>query len=362
MKLLNLKEENLYYIGGIVRDMILDRECFDIDITYVGNAIEYAKTLKDSEILQINKDFGTVKILIEGQEVDLASTRYEEYPQAGHLPRVVDIGCSLERDVKRRDFTINALAKSLKTGEIVDFTGGLKDIKTKTLRVLHDKSFIDDPTRIIRGLKFSVRFGFELDLHTRELQDKYLDNVNYDMSWKRVKKELVETFNLNSQQAFDRFFEERIYKLISKKEIIPPKFNIEALINKYNVRYIWLVYLGWMDLSMLPLTKQEQKIIDDYKNLTNLRLDDDYSIYKAFKKSEPESILLYAIMVDENKVYRYMDYLSGINVRLSGKDIIKLGIEPSKKFAECFDYILEQKLINPDIDEEETAKKFFKLI
>ena len=139
-------------------------------------------------------------------------------------------------------------------------------------------------------------------------------------------------------------------------------YNFTDLTNKYNVRYIWLVYLGWMDLSMLPLTKQEQKIIDDYKNLTNLRLDDDYSIYKAFKKSEPESILLYAIMVDENKVYRYMDYLSGINVRLSGKDIIKLGIEPSKKFAECFDYILEQKLINPDIDEEETAKKFFKLI
>lgn len=99
-----------------------------------------------------------------------------------------NIGCDLKEDILRRDFTVNALAKSTSTGEIIDYVGGLADLKTKTLRVLHDGSFIDDPTRIIRGLKFAVRFGFELEPHTKFLQDEYLKNVNYDMSYKRLKK------------------------------------------------------------------------------------------------------------------------------------------------------------------------------
>ena len=70
----------------------------------------------------------------------------------------------------------------------------MNDLENKKLRVLHDESFIDDPTRIIRGLKFAVRFGFELEEHTKKLQDEYLANINYDMSYKRVKKELIETF------------------------------------------------------------------------------------------------------------------------------------------------------------------------
>ena len=108
-----------------------------------------------------------------------------------------------------------------------------EDLKNKKLRVLHDESFIDDPTRIIRGLKFSVRFGFELDEHTRKLQQDYLANINYDMSYKRVKKELIETFNLNSQKAFEKFINENIYKLVTQNKVEMPKVNIESLINYY---------------------------------------------------------------------------------------------------------------------------------
>ena len=190
MEIINIKDTSnkLFYIGGVVRDELLGRKSFDIDITYVGNAIEYCPRF--GEVIQKNPDFGTVRINVGGREVDFASTRSESYPRKGHLPFVEKIGCSLREDVMRRDFTINALAKSVATGEIVDYTGGLEDLKNKKLRVLHDESFIDDPTRIIRGLKFSVRFGFEPDEHTRRLQEDYLANINYDMSYKRVKKEL----------------------------------------------------------------------------------------------------------------------------------------------------------------------------
>lgn len=270
MSIINLKDKNLYYIGGVVRDEILGHKSFDIDITYVGDAIEFAKTIPDAQILQINEPFGTVRIKMNGEEIDIASTRCETYPQKGHLPVVGDIGCSLKEDVLRRDFTINALTKSTLTGEIIDYTKGLEDIKTKTLRILHDNSFIDDPTRIVRALKFSVRFGFELEPHTKKLQDEYLSNINYDMSYKRLKKELVETFNLNSWTAFERFIEQGIYKLIAPCEFTLPTVNLEELINLYNPIYPWIIYVGLLpDISNLPLTKSEKKIVDDYKKILN---------------------------------------------------------------------------------------------
>ena len=126
MNIINLHDKNLYYIGGVVRDELLGKESFDIDLTYEGDAVEFAKNINGVQIKQINKDFGTVRILYDGKEIDIASTRNEIYPHKGHLPEVFDIGCSLRDDVLRRDFTINALAKSTMTGEIKDFTGGLK--------------------------------------------------------------------------------------------------------------------------------------------------------------------------------------------------------------------------------------------
>ena len=160
MKIINLQDKNLFYVGGVVRDELLGAESFDVDLTYVGDAIEYAKSIPEAQIVQMNEPFGTVRIKLGSEEIYIASTRSETYPQKGHLPVIKEIGCPLKEDILRRDFTINAMAKSTLTGEIVDYSGGLADIKDKVLRVLYDESFIDDPTRIVRALKFAVRFGF----------------------------------------------------------------------------------------------------------------------------------------------------------------------------------------------------------
>lgn len=374
MQKLNLKDKNLYYIGGIVRDEILNKESFDYDITYVGNAIEFCKNLEKNnigKILQINEPFGTVRMLINNEEVDIASTRDEIYPEKGHLPVVSDIGCELKKDVLRRDFSINALAKSTLTGEVIDYTNGLEDIKNKTLRVLHDKSFIDDPTRIVRGLKFSVRFNFTLDKHTKKLQDDYLKNINRDMSYKRLKKELIETFNLNMQKAFDLFFEQKIYKLLTDKNIKKPDYNIEKLVKTYPVKHVWLVYIGWIisdnfsrNLPQnIPLTKDEKKIIDDYKTLINSEINsDNYSIYKTFENKSKEAILLYTIMSEKDYGLTYFK-IENIKVEIDGNDLKNIGIPPSKKYSECFDYILKNKLEKPDMAKDEElkiAKQFFK--
>lgn len=363
MLLKSLNSEKLYYIGGIVRDEILNIPCFDIDITFKGNAIEYSKTL-DCEVLQVNDEFGTVKIRIGDETIDLASTRDEDYPQKGHLPVVKDIGCSLERDVLRRDFTINAIAKSVKTGEIIDYTGGLMDIEAKLLRVLHDGSFIDDPSRIIRALKFAVRFGFELEENTRKLQEQYLQNVNYDISYKRLKKELMETFNLNLQSAYDRFFELGIYRLLSEDIPVRYEYDIQSLVKKFPVDNVWIVYLGYMNLNSLPLTKVEKKIIEDYRFLIDATTPrNDFEVYKLFEKREKEAILLYTIVSSSDIGLRYFK-IKDIKPAISGRDLISMGIEPSPEFEKCFDYVLEQKLANPEMSFEEEfklARKYFRL-
>lgn len=401
MNIININDTSnkLFYIGGVVRDELLDKQSIDIDITYVGNAIEYCS--KFGEVIQINPDFGTVRVKIPSSPhreiadfvpstgsghnvseelnnviVDFASTRSETYPKKGHLPVVEKIGCSLKEDVLRRDFTINALAKSITTGEIVDYVGGLKDLKNKKLRVLHDNSFIDDPTRIIRGLKFAMRFNFELEEHTKKLQDEYLKNINYDMSYKRIKKELIETFNAplsnitkeyKKQRTFEKFINEKIYKLVTPNDVEIPSINIEELIEKYcldidchvantprNDEHIWLIYVGVLkDLSRLPLTKIEQKILDDVpQNILN----SDFELYKTFENAKIETILLYAILKDQKGAKYYLDNLRNIKISINGKDLQNLGISPSPQYQEIFDEVLKAKLQNPKMTKEDELK------
>lgn len=401
MNIININDTSnkLFYIGGVVRDELLNKQSIDIDITYVGNAIEYCS--KFGEVIQINPDFGTVRVKIPSSPhreiadfvpstgsghnvseelnnviVDFASTRSETYPKKGHLPVVDKIGCSLKEDVLRRDFTINALAKSITTGEIVDYVGGLKDLKNKKLRVLHDNSFIDDPTRIIRGLKFAMRFNFELEEHTKKLQDEYLKNINYDMSYKRIKKELIETFNAplsnitkeyKKQRTFEKFINDKIYKLVTPNDIEIPSTNIEELIEKYcldidchvantprNDEHIWLIYVGVLkDLSRLPLTKIEQKILDDVpQNILN----SDFELYKTFENAKIETILLYAILKDQKGAKHYLDNLRNIKISINGKDLQNLGISPSPQYQEIFDEVLKAKLQNPKMTKEDELK------
>ena len=373
MNIININDTSnkLFFIGGVVRDELLGRKSLDVDITYVGNAIEYCS--KFGEVIQENPDFGTIRVKLDAEMprcreaksdnsyvsniVDFASTRSESYPHKGHLPVIDKIGCSLKEDVIRRDFTINALAKSVTTGEIIDYPGGLEDLKNKKLRVLHDNSFIDDPTRIIRALKFSVRFGFELEEHTKKLQEEYLTNINYDMSYKRVKKELMETFNLNSQIALEKFINEGIYKLLTEKDVELPKIDIEKLINDYYKsdcsahNDVWLIFVGVLrDLSRLPLTKIEQKILDD---VPQNDLKTDFEIYKAFDGKALETVLLYAILKDEKITRHYLDDLKDIKISITGKDLQNLGIPPSAKYQEIFDKVLKAKLKNPNMTVEE---------
>lgn len=362
----------IYLIGGIVRDLLLNRESHDIDITVEGNAIEFVRILEkeaSAQILSLHPDFGTAKVKINGEEIDFASTRSETYPKKGHLPHIKNIGCSLKQDVKRRDFTINALAISLNKenfANLIDYVGGYDDLKNKKIRILHDKSFIDDPTRIIRALKYSTRLNFEIEEHTFKLQEEYLQNINKDMCYKRVKQEVQKTFNYNMDESLDKFIKQEIYKLAVQKSFSRPISDVRILIKKYEPKNPWIVYFGVFaveeDEIRFELTKTEKDIIEDAKSLLHKQFKDDFELYKAFCNDKNlESLLIIATLGREKEVCHYLDDLADIKISINGNDLINLGFKPSKKFSEAFDYVLKEKLKKPDLsqaEELELARNF----
>ena len=157
-----------YLVGGFVRDLILKRPSLDIDIVVEGDAIRVAKAMCEhwSGTLEAHAQFGTATVTPENidlPKVDFVTARRETYQGSGTLP-IVQTG-SITDDLHRRDFSINALAMRLDKaafGTIVDETGGLKDLESGVVRVLHNRSFIDDPTRIFRAYRYAGRYGFEI--------------------------------------------------------------------------------------------------------------------------------------------------------------------------------------------------------
>lgn len=163
----DLGGDPVYLVGGAVRDLLLGRGRADIDLVVEGDAAVLASEL-GAEVTS-HERFGTAKVRIEGHEIDIATARSESYPHPGALP-VVEPAERVEEDLRRRDFTINAMAIPLR-GEprLIDPHGGQADLAARRLRVLHRRSFEDDPTRAIRAARYAARFGFELEVGTEEL-------------------------------------------------------------------------------------------------------------------------------------------------------------------------------------------------
>jgi tRNA nucleotidyltransferase (CCA-adding enzyme) len=164
---------SIYAVGGFVRDLLLKVENFDVDIVVEGDGIRLAEEFdkKFSCRIRTHKKFGTAIILFpDGLKIDVATARWEVYDSPAALPTVES--ASIRMDLYRRDFTINTLAIQLNPkafGELIDFFGGVKDIKEKVIRVLHNLSFVEDPTRVFRAIRFEQRFGFQIGKHTQNL-------------------------------------------------------------------------------------------------------------------------------------------------------------------------------------------------
>lgn len=158
-------DESVWLVGGAVRDLMLDRTPTEIDLVIEGPLDELLKRLGGEA--QRFERFGTATVLLGEVRVDLASARTETYAQPGALPQIAP--ASLEQDLRRRDFSVNAIAVRISDGELKADPAALADLKQGTLRVLNQGSFLDDPTRLWRCARYSTRLGFKIDPQTAAL-------------------------------------------------------------------------------------------------------------------------------------------------------------------------------------------------
>jgi tRNA nucleotidyltransferase (CCA-adding enzyme) len=175
----------VYLVGGAIRDLLLGHGRTDLDLVVVGDAVALAEALvAESDASSwtgvVHERFATAKVGFDGHEIDVATARTETYAAPGALPEVTPAD-SIEADLSRRDFTINAMALPLGGSELVDPHGGRGDLESGLLRILHRDSFVDDPTRALRAARYAARFGFELEPETeRALRATDLETVSED--------------------------------------------------------------------------------------------------------------------------------------------------------------------------------------
>ena len=193
--------EGIHVVGGAVRDLALDRVPVDLDVVVEGDAVGVARTLGErmGAPVDVHDRFGTATVRTAEVPINLASTRTESYAAPGALPEV-RAGGSLDDDLRRRDFTVNALALALDGSRLSAAPHSVEDLEAGRIRVLHDRSFRDDPTRLLRAVRYESRLGFAIDSHTSGLVRQAARGGALDtVSGPRLRDELIDL--LSEDQA-----------------------------------------------------------------------------------------------------------------------------------------------------------------
>lgn len=368
----------IYLIGGIVRDLLLKHKIKDIDITVEGSTIDFIKILQKKisvKFVKYSPCLPTAKVKFwNNVEIDFASTRSEIYPIQGELPVITKTETSLKEDVLRRDFTVNSLAVSLNQDsflELTDYVNGISDLKNKTIRVLHDKSFYDDPSRIIRALKFSQRYNFKLDKHTLTLQNNYLENPIKNIPLKRVKDELKEVFDTVKYSAFDEFIKQKLYKIFFKDLVCPLSGkDIHDLIFDFNIKdedipllYFLPIFFGQNIPEKLNLTSREISIINDVNKFLNSKINfsSDIEIKEFFDNKDYLVCVFFGLLKNKYDAKKYFLKLSKIKLFINGNDLKELGVPEGKTYKTLFKKVLAQK-IKSDFKTKEDEINYLKTI
>jgi len=275
-----LKDVKLYLVGGYVRDLLLGIDSLDLDFMIEGELKDNLDLVKD----RLDKDnipvkvehsrFLTAKLMFESpfytqSGVDFSQTRKETYFAPASTPEV-SVG-EVSDDLRRRDFTINSLALLLDSEiQLVDLTLGKEDLRNKIIRVHHDKSFIDDPIRLIRAVRFSKRLNFQMENRTEKLFEEslsegYLNSVSPRRRFEELKKVLSEDAAFEMLETLENC---GILKTLCPVATLPRKesFVVGTEWRKRLGTLIQSDTAGWTNyLSTLGLSKrQRQEVVQGF--------------------------------------------------------------------------------------------------
>jgi tRNA nucleotidyltransferase (CCA-adding enzyme) len=371
---------NAYLIGGSVRDLLRGEENLDIDIVIEGDGISFAKTFgkKLNARVRTHPRFGTAQVITDKLKLDVATARTEYYESPAALPKVET--SSIKKDLYRRDFTINTLAVKLNPkdfGLLIDFFGGQRDLREKAIRVLHNLSFVEDPTRAFRAVRFSERFGFKISKHTENLIKSTIEMNLFDkLSGPRLYEELLLSFNetepvrtLKKLSDFsllkvihpNLIFNEELETIFKSMHDTLSWFNLQFLEEKTDRGILYLMSLlsglkyeeAKVAMERLsPSPKVSDMIIKGISQakdiLKKLPLDDPVGIYNLFSSFKLETILFsMALSKDRQKqkaISWYLTELRKIKTILKGDDLKGMGIQPGPVYSRLLKELLEEKL------------------
>lgn len=372
-----------FLVGGFVRDLILGVKNLDLDIVIEGDGIKFAEALADllGARLVRHGRFGTATVDAGELKIDIASARVECYPEPACLPSV-SRGTIMD-DLKRRDFSINAMAISINKkdyGRLLDFFDGKLDIGRKKIRALHALSFIDDPTRILRAIRFERRYGFSFEQKTLKLlkeaaQEKMLEQVQPH----RLRDELI--LILKERQPVKQI--RRVRNLVSfdfvhqdlsvTKKTFELLVSIQKQVHWFKKSYpqrrhleVWIIYFfGLIDsldtrnirqlCRKFAFRKGDEKRMLSLKSINGgfirkLSAPDikPSAIFDLLEHLSYEVIIAirakYKSLVIQRNIADFLEVYNGMRLYVSGDDLHGMGIPPGSHYRKIFSRVLKAKL------------------
>ncbi|MDD4801400.1 MAG: CBS domain-containing protein [Syntrophomonas sp.] len=390
----------IYCVGGFVRDLLLQVPNFDVDLVVEGDGQVLAARMAEKlgGKVRVHERFGTATLFLdEGTKLDIATARTEFYEFPAALPMVER--ASIKEDMYRRDFTINTLALCLnpsKFGDLIDYFGGSKDIENRYIRILYNLSFVEDPTRILRAIRFEQRYKFTIEPDTFRFAGDAIERRMLDkLSFKRIMSELILILTEKDPlPALERMKDIGVWKYIL------PEVKLEEL-NRMTVKRIPVV-LGWWEdryygseirtwliyllvifsklttpeigevLKRFPLDRYALRCIEnsvlvpklaqDIINNNEMPLSE---MDKLLVNLEAENIIYLLLSLrDElawNRVVKYCDLKERIRVELNGHDLKEMGLKTGPHFKtikeELYHLKIDERIFNKE-DEIRMVKQW----
>lgn len=372
----------VYCVGGFVRDLLLRVPNFDVDLVVEeeGAALTRALARSLGAKERVHERFRTgVVILNDGSKIDVATARTEYYEFPAALPKVEK--SSIREDLYRRDFTINTLAICLNPGhfgDLIDYFGGRKDLENGLIRILYNFSFVEDPTRILRAIRFEQRYGFQMEDDTlRFARDAIERRMLGKLSYKRILQELIlilsEKDPVPSLQRMNRVgVWKYILPEVRLRDIDQTMFRRVSIVSAWwEERYqkmglkTWLIYL----LLLLASLEEEQvkAVADRYRlngyarkclwdgrrveevvgllNKPETKFSDIGAIIDGWN---PESIVYLLLCIHDetnwDQLVRYLDAKESVKVEINGNDLKQFGIKPGPLYSTILSRLYQLKL------------------
>jgi tRNA nucleotidyltransferase (CCA-adding enzyme) len=357
-----------YLVGGAVRDLLRGEDPRDLDIAVEGDARSAARAVAErlgSDAREYER-FGTATVETPASTYNFATTRQETYDEPGALPRVTP--ASLAEDLGRRDFAINAMAVGLTgddLGHLYDPFGGVADLHVGAVRVLHDRSFLDDPTRLLRALRYATRLGFALDPETERLaREAVAAEALSTVSGARIRDELMDLLReTDSASGIERMRELEIHSALHPELDPDPELVASAALGAAVIGADrGIAALGalieeapekldlWLgDLHLLAEERdaaaRAARIGSRIAAALREREHSPSELRALLGREPPEALALaLALRAPSEPILRWVSDLRGVGLEISGADLLAAGVPESPAVGRALDETLNRKL------------------